>query len=136
MPADKNYESVKSFVCDDWVTLYIKLRHPIDEEFLACYREAFYKRGGSFPTFRASGAPTVSDLTFDGDCVKTNPFPNAPLPLAEAKTFLTEFDAVLGCADELYAAFLAKRAREREEGLRQAREAATNAASLNEFFKN
>ena len=136
MPADKNYESVKSFVCDDRVTLYIKLRHPIDEEFLACYREAFYKRGGSFPTFRASGAPTVSDLTFDGDCVKTNPFPNAPLPLAEAKTFLTEFDAVLGCADELYAAFLAKRARGREEEPRQAREAATNAASLNEFFKN
>ena len=136
MPADKNYESVKSFVCDDRVTLYIKLRHPIDEEFLACYREAFYKRGGSFPTFRASGAPTVSDLTFDGNCVKTNPFPNAPLPLAEAKTFLTEFDAVLGCADELYAASLSKRARGREEELRQAREAATNAASHNEFFKN
>ena len=136
MPADKNYESVKSFVCDDRVTLYIKLRHPVDEEFRVCYHEAYYKRCLVYPSRRSSGAPTVSDLTFDGNCVKTNPFPNAPLPLAEAKTFLTEFDAVLGCADELYAASLSKCARGREEELRQAREAATNAASLNEFFKN
>ena len=51
MPADKNYESVKSFVCDDRVTLYIHLRHPIDEEFRLCYQDAYRKHGGDFLAF-------------------------------------------------------------------------------------
>ena len=134
MPADKNYESVKSFVCDDRVTLYIHLRHPIDEEFRVCYHEAYYKRGLVYPSRRSSGAPTVAELIFDGDRVVTKPFPNEPGALAEAKTFLSELDDVLGCAERLYAALLAKRAQEREEELRQARVDAEKTISLTDFF--
>lgn len=137
MPAEKSYLNVATIPYEDGrIYLKITLRHKATEAFIGCYRMAFYRRGTGFIGLRASGAPTVSTVDFEGNCAITPLFANNPTTLAEAKTFLSEFDTVLRYAEELYEAELTKKAQEREQEIREAGEQLATLENLNDFFNN
>ncbi|MCR5693259.1 MAG: hypothetical protein K6G74_04795 [Bacilli bacterium] len=131
----KNLETIKTLDCDNKIALRIKLKQIANFEFENCYQDAIVKLG-SHVSLRASGAPTVDNVVFEGQYAITRPFPNNKLALGDAKDFLNEFDSVIGFTYKLYEELQHQKAKEEEIKKQKAEERKKEIDKLDDFFNN